>query len=89
MSIFNTTYQLSLNKDYVKHWGLVEAVREFIQNAIDSESPFKYEFRDTDSGIVLTLRYELTTLPAKTLLLGTTAKADNIDAIEEFLNNND
>jgi hypothetical protein len=37
--MFNNTYELSLNKGYVAHWGVLEAVRELIQNGLDSDSP--------------------------------------------------
>jgi hypothetical protein len=39
------TYELSLVKTYVASWGLAQAVRELIQNALDSDSPFVYEFK--------------------------------------------
>jgi hypothetical protein len=75
---------LSLNRNYVAHWGVVNAVRELIQNAIDSESRFVYEFAFTDDTWTLRLRSEHTVLHASTLLLGTTSKADRDDAIGSF-----
>jgi hypothetical protein len=82
--MFNKTYELSLNKNYVQHWGLAEAVRELIQNAIDSESPFVYEFEREDGEIILILKSEFTTLSPQTLLLGSTSKAGNTDKIGSF-----
>lgn len=74
------TYELPLSKDYVKHWGLPEAVRELIQNALDCESPFEFEF---DGGaLYLYSRFE--NLHPSTLLLGKTSKADNDEAIGNF-----
>lgn len=52
-------YPLSLTKDYVSRWGMVEAVRELIQNSLDSSAPFKYEFRkDNDNEYTLLLTSE-------------------------------
>lgn len=84
--MFNTTYELSLNKNYVSHWGLPEAVRELIQNAIDSESPFVYEFSPDDDldATALTLTSEFTILSPQTLLLGSTSKADSESSIGSF-----
>lgn len=67
----NRTYELPLARTYVSHWGLVEAVRELLQNAIDSDDPLEYSVMDRTLSI--TSRY--TTLPASTLVLGQTSKA--------------
>ena len=83
--MFNKTYELSLNKNYVMHWGLLEAIRELLQNSIDSESPFNYEFvMNDDRKYSLVLRSEFTTLSPKTLLLGATTKRDSDDSIGSF-----
>lgn len=83
--MFEKTYELSLNKNYVSHWGLAEAVRELLQNALDSESPFVYEFAEDDEGFTtLHLRSEFTTLSPQTLLLGSTSKAGAADFIGNF-----
>lgn len=68
-------YELPLARNYVSHWGLQEAVRELLQNAIDSEDPLEYSVMDHTLSI--TSRY--TTLPASTLVLGQTTKA-GVDA---------
>lgn len=82
--MFGKTYELSLNRNYVSHWGLAEAVRELIQNALDSESPFQYEFQRDGDTIALSLRSEFTTLSPRTLLLGSTSKAGSTDSIGSF-----
>ena len=74
------TYPLSLSRSYVEHWGMPESVREFIQNALDSESPFEYAFE----GDALTITSRYASLSPRTLLLGATSKAGNADAIGSF-----
>ena len=85
LSPFNKTYELSLNRYYVSHWGLLEAVRELLQNSLDSESPFVYEFvnREDDTTTLL-LNSEFTVLSPTTLLLGSTSKSDATDSIGSF-----
>lgn len=85
MKLFDTIYPLSITRNYVSRWGVNHAVRELIQNAIDSESPFRYEFKIHDNGAIsLSLTSEFTTLTPQTLLLGSTSKADNGDMIGSF-----
>lgn len=86
-SIHYKTYELSLTKTYVSRWGMTEAVRELIQNSLDSDSSFQYEFiRQDGAGDLWTLRLtsEHATLTPETLLLGATSKADRTDAIGSF-----
>jgi hypothetical protein len=79
-------YELSLVKTYVAHWGMAEAVRELIQNALDSASPFVYEFvvQEGMDTVSLRLNSEFTVLTPQTLLLGATSKAQDADAIGSF-----
>lgn len=83
------TYTLSLTRDYVSGWGLVEAARELIQNALDSDSPFEFDFEpyQTEAGGTLYnfyLRSEFSRLEARHLLLGTTSKAKDESKIGSF-----
>lgn len=83
--MFDKEYQLSLTKDYVSHWGMIEAVRELTQNALDSNSPFEYNFQRGDEGeYLLHLYSEFATLSPQSLLLGSTSKASDPDAIGSF-----
>lgn len=83
--MFEKVFELSLNKDYVSHWGFVEAVREIVQNALDSDSPFVYEFlKIGDNNYTLVLVSENATLTPQSLLLGTTSKSDATDKIGSF-----
>lgn len=78
-------YELSLVKDYVSHWGMKEAVRELIQNSLDSASPFVYEFITAGDGQHgLRLNSEFSQLSPQTLLLGATSKAEEKGAIGSF-----
>jgi len=83
--MFNIVYELSLNKSYVRHWGALDAVRELIQNALDSDSPFQFEFmQEDDDSFTLILTSANSTLSAGSLLLGATSKADDPDKIGSF-----
>lgn len=85
MTIFSKTFELSLTRNYVSRWGMAQAVRELIQNALDSNSPFVYEFaKEEDEKASLLLTSEFTTLLPQTLLLGATSKADAPDVIGSF-----
>ncbi|WP_149086951.1 hypothetical protein [Pseudomonas prosekii] len=78
--IRSKSYELPLSRDYVRHWGLKEAIRELVQNALDSESPFEYAF--AEGQLFITSRFAR--LEACTLVLGSTSKADRSDAIGSF-----
>lgn len=73
-------YELPLSRDYVRHWGVSEAVRELLQNMLDSESP--NEFSIVGHQLSITSRFD--TLPASTLVLGQTSKAEDKEAIGSF-----
>ena len=75
-NVMGKTFALSLTRNYVSRWGAVEAIRELIQNALDSESPFVYEFIESGEGLGLKLNSEFTVLTPQTLLLGATSKAE-------------
>lgn len=78
-------YPLSITKEYVSHWGMVEAVRELIQNSLDSSAAFKYEFKKEYNGsFTLLLTSEDVTLAPHTLLLGATGKRHSSDTIGSF-----
>ena len=80
-------FELSLAKNYVPSWTLVDGIRELFQNAIDQETQnpdnamsFVY---DRVNGI-LDICNAQSTLTTKTLLLGTTSKADDSATIGQF-----
>lgn len=79
------SYPLPLSRDYVRHWGVTEAVRELIQNAIDSSADFEYATLDQDDcSHSLVLRSRGVTLDPSTLVLGVTSKADDDSKIGSF-----
>jgi hypothetical protein len=83
--LLGKTYELSLVKGYVSRWSMAQAVRELIQNSLDSNSPFIYEFEDEGDGAYsLRLNSEFAALTPQTLLLGATSKASEEDAIGSF-----
>lgn len=76
----NKVYELPLARDYVSRWGVVEAVRELLQNAIDSPSPFEVK----QVGSILTIMSRGARLEPSTLVLGRTSKADDTNSIGQF-----
>jgi len=78
--MLSKSYELSLSKNYVNHWGMVEGVRELLQNAIDSDSPFEWELDDGK----LSLHSRFSKLEPRTLLLGSSSKTDDPDSIGNF-----
>lgn len=77
--------ELSLASDYVPGWTIVDAVRELFQNALDQEvqcpdNTASWEYSD---GTLL-IRNKKSTLTTKSLLLGSTTKADDAGTIGQF-----
>lgn len=84
MTLFQqqTIFELPLSKDYVRHWGPVEAVRELVQNSLDSESPFEWWINIETGSVTLTSKHSR--LPPESLLLGHTTKAEDPATIGKF-----
>lgn len=78
--MFDTVFELPLARNYVAEWKMEHAVRELIQNALDSESPFEWALQNGE----LRIHSKFTTLGHKTLLLGSTNKAESVKAIGHF-----
>lgn len=83
-TVVGKSYPLTLVKDYVSKWGMAEAVRELIQNALDSTSPFIYSWTVEDDAWTLMLNSSLTVLTPQTLLMGATSKSEDANAIGSF-----
>lgn len=80
-------FELSLAKEYVPTWGVVEAVRELFQNALDQQTTvedntmfFEY-YEDTES---LHIGNKLSVLSTSSLLLGASTKRDDNKTIGQF-----
>lgn len=74
------TYKLPMSASYVRHWGLSEAVRELLQNHIDSPESGSLTW-GKDS---LSITNNDITIPPSALVLGGTTKADNDQMIGAF-----
>lgn len=74
------TIELPLSRGYVRAWGVRQAVRELLQNAIDSDSPLEYSF----NGDTLTIGSRDVVLDTKSLILGNTTKAEDMESIGNF-----
>lgn len=74
-------YRLPMTRGYVRHWGVKEAARELLQNAIDfAGGQLQVEL----GGGQLRITSPGATLPARTLLLGSSTKADDARTIGSF-----
>lgn len=80
-------YELSLAKDYVPSWTVVDAVRELFQNALDQQVTvdgndmfFSYD----EQTQTLYIGNKLSVLDVKTLLLGSSTKRNDPNTIGQF-----
>ncbi len=77
------TLEMSITPDYVPHWDIAAALREFLQNALDAQvSGHRLEI-SSDANSVHITNYGAE-LPLKTLLLGTTTKTGDETTIGQF-----
>lgn len=80
-------FELSLDVNYVGSWGVVEAIRELFQNALDEsvqcpENNYFFNY-DTEKQ-VLKIGNKRSILQTETLLLGVTGKTDDTKTIGQF-----
>lgn len=75
-------YELTITRDYVSSWGVVQAVRELLQNALDHKSPFEWGYNSNNECFTITSMNAQ--LPIKTLLLGATTKSDEVTSVGQF-----
>lgn len=74
----DTTIELSLSPNYVGDWTVLDAIRELLQNALDSDG-----FKVTYSDQVLTISNN-GNLKRETILLGNSTKASDKTKIGQF-----
>lgn len=75
-------YDLSLSRDYVSNWGTQEAIRELLQNAIDSNSNGHEMYIDYNSNKeLLTIGNKYTSIGSEELILGNSSKRNDSSQI--------
>lgn len=80
-------YELSLSKDYVPNWTIVDAVRELFQNALDQQTTTPNNemfFSYNESEKTLYIGNKASVLSVDSLLLGKSSKRDQPDTIGQF-----
>lgn len=80
-------FELSITPSYVPSWGIVEAVRELFQNALDQEKQHPdntMHWSYDEATQQLTISNKSSVLEASSLLLGQTTKADDESTIGQF-----
>lgn len=78
-------YTLTLSPDYVKNWTIKDAIREFIQNAIDQESLDEANKKNIEViGGTLYIANATSILTKKSLLLGGGTKKEGDSNIGQF-----
>jgi len=80
-------YELSLSKDYVPDWTVVDGIRELFQNALDQETTVEgndmfFNYDETTQS--LSIGNKKSVLNPKTLLLGSSSKRDDDKTIGQF-----
>lgn len=78
-------FELSLASDYVPGWTIVDAIRELFQNALDQEvqCPDNKAYWEYSDG-TLRISNAQSSLTTKSLLLGSTSKANDAGTIGQF-----
>lgn len=77
--------ELTISRKYVSTWGMLEGVRELIQNGLDAKTDGDdFIIRFDKAKQILTIENTGTILTKKTLLLGNTTKDTRSDQIGKF-----
>ena len=82
-----TKIELTIAPDYVPTWGIVEAIRELFQNALDQQAQhpdnkMSWEYIEDEEKLLISNKTSV--LTAKSLLLGATTKAKDVSTIGQF-----
>lgn len=76
-------YEITISPNYVSNWGIKEAIREILQNAIDGETN-GYEKIVDYNGDTLNITSLGVNLQAKDLILGCSSKDDQDGMIGKY-----
>ena len=82
-----TKIELTIAPNYVPSWGIVEAIRELFQNALDQQEQYpdnEMDWSYDEDEQKITISNKTSTLTAQTLLLGATSKAGDVSTIGQF-----
>lgn len=78
-------YELTISPNYVSNWGIREAIRELLQNAVDANICGYSKIIEYDSNIqTLKIKNEGAKLPASSLILGCSSKGNNDNLTGQF-----
>lgn len=82
-----TKIELTIAPNYVPGWGIVEAIRELFQNALDQQTQYPdnemdWSYDEDEQKLIISNKSSV--LTADTLLLGATSKAGDVSTIGQF-----
>lgn len=78
-------YEIPISPTYVHNWGIKEAVRELLQNAIDGDKcGYPKEITYDEAARELHIKNEGVTLDVSTLVLGASGKQNNDELIGHY-----
>lgn len=78
-------YEITISPNYVSNWGIREAIRELLQNAIDAETNgYNKNIVYDDIDETLYIETENICLSPKDLILGCSSKGDQDDLIGKY-----
>ena len=78
-------YELPISPNYVSNWGVKEAIREILQNAIDAEKcDYEKQISYNEELHNLYITTKGTTLPISSLVLGCSSKTNEDNMIGKF-----
>ena len=79
----NKNYEITISPNYVSNWGIKEAIRELLQNAIDGETNGYQKIIDYN-GQTLNITSLGIELEAKDLILGCSSKTEQDGMIGKY-----
>lgn len=80
-------FELGMSVEYAPNWGIVEAVREFFQNALDEESRDnnnKMSFRYIEENEIIEITNKNSNLETSSLLMGESTKRSDSKYIGQY-----